>query len=232
MKTLKTAPGLTDSAVQWLWHRTEGEPFWSPTGNSWNVPIRLRLLFCLYLNSIPLSFLHFLALSLVIFFFLCFFSPYSCFLFLSFSFFLIYLSLYSFLQLFLSYVLPVFLFSVLFSYFFITLSFFLLFYFCYPAVISFLSVEYNFRVAILSSRLNQNHFKLLTTDEMRSLRSRFLILQTPQMLGVIQVELPRVCALYWYMPSDDRELSERITRAYQRAVFTSNELIVFSQILQ
>jgi len=34
------------------------------------------------------------------------------------------------------------------------------------------------------------------------------------------------------MPSDDRELSERITRAYQRAVFTSNELIVFSQILQ
>lgn len=90
----------------------------------------------------------------------------------------------------------------------------------------FLSVECNFRVAILSSRLNQNNFKLLNTDEMRSLRSRFQILQT------LQADLPRVCALYWYMPSDDRELSERMTRAFRRAVFTSNELIGFSQILQ
>ena len=129
------------SAVQWLWHRTESKPFWSSMGNSWNVPIRFRFLFCFYSNSIPLSFLHFLALSLVIFFFLHFFSPYSCLLALSFSFFLLYLSLYSFLQLFLSYVLPIFLF----------LSFFLIFSLCYHFSFFFISaVQLGFRFFQLS----------------------------------------------------------------------------------
>jgi len=61
---------------------------------------------------------------------------------------------------------------------------------------SFLSVECNFLVAILSSRLNQNNLKLLTTDEMRILRWIFQILQTPQMLTAIQAELPTVCVIY------------------------------------
>jgi len=65
---------------------------------------------------------------------------------------------------------------------------------------------------------------------MGSLRSTFQMLQTPKMLEVIEAELPRVCALYQYIPSDDRELSERITRAFRRVFFTSNELIGFSQI--
>jgi hypothetical protein len=132
---------------------------------------------------------------------------------LSFSFFLLYLSLYSFLESFLSYVLPPFhFFCSLFLFFYYIIIFpSFLFLLSSCVFVSFIWIQLPSRYFIITL-WTKNNFKLLATEETIALD----IAKTPQMLGVIQTELPRICALYWYRPSDGNELSERITRAFRR----------------
>jgi hypothetical protein len=58
MKTCKTAPGLTESAVQWLWQSWE-RALLKSNGEQLERPYSVTIPFCFYLNSIPLSFFYF-----------------------------------------------------------------------------------------------------------------------------------------------------------------------------
>lgn len=73
MKTCKTAPGLTDSAVQWLWHWTASEPFWSrgeQLERPYSVTISFLFLFKFHsslFSSFPRAFFSYFLLSSFIF---------------------------------------------------------------------------------------------------------------------------------------------------------------------